>query len=128
MSQLPHLQSSPVNIKKSSTEHFASAEPLLASFDYKVLVREMRNQFIGSMPPSSFLKEFLPRLEQEPALPRGYHTLFANLEVGDGFEERFVRVPKYPWFCASVDLFLHTVGTNGRDSGAVPWSGPHRHA
>lgn len=64
----------------------------------------MRNQFIGSMPPSSFLKEFLPRLEQEPALPRGYHTLFANLEVGDGFEERFVQMVETAGLCPGLVL------------------------
>ncbi|ETW82613.1 hypothetical protein HETIRDRAFT_165394 [Heterobasidion irregulare TC 32-1] len=107
MSQLPQLKSSPVNNKKSSTERFSTATRTVpANEDYIQLIKEMRSQFVGPMPPNTFLRTFMPKSEGN-RLPKGYHALFADLKIEKGFEKNFIQAVRESGLCSGL-LFVDT--------------------
>ncbi|ETW82607.1 hypothetical protein HETIRDRAFT_314935 [Heterobasidion irregulare TC 32-1] len=101
--QLQLLQSTPVSNKKSSTERFQTREEdSKASGDYKALVKEMRNQFIGPMPIDAFFNAFMP--DDWTMLPKDYQQCFKALTIETDFETNFIQAVKDTGLCP--DLFL----------------------
>ncbi|ETW82651.1 hypothetical protein HETIRDRAFT_120858 [Heterobasidion irregulare TC 32-1] len=101
------LKSSPVNNKKSTTERFStSTRTVPANEDYIQLIKEMRSQFVGPMPPNTFLRTFMPKSEGN-RLSKGYHALFADLKIEKGFEKNFIQAVRESGLCPGL-LFVDT--------------------
>lgn len=96
------FQSSPVSNKKSSREHFeTTTRDPEAAIDYKGLMKEMRNQFVGPMPMHTFIEKFMPKCDNQPALPLNHQKHFQKLKGEKGFEAKFVRSCSSPGSCCS---------------------------